>query len=48
MGTTTNKKGYKVINQMAAIQGDGINYHTVKAILDATTKAGYSAQCVGM
>ncbi len=45
-GATTNKKGYKVLNNVAAIQGDGINYHTIQDILAAVHKAGYSAQNV--
>lgn len=45
-GSTTNKKGYKVLNNVAVIQGDGINQHTIKAILDAVLEHGYSAQNV--
>jgi len=44
--TRKNMKGFKVIEGMAAIQGDGINYHTVRDILDATCAAGFSAQNV--
>jgi len=49
-GANVNKKGYKVLNSVNAIQGDGINNNTLKAILDATLAAGYSAQnvCFGM
>mmetsp|Transcript_30149 Transcript_30149/g.71509 ORF Transcript_30149/g.71509 Transcript_30149/m.71509 type:complete len:571 (-) Transcript_30149:94-1806(-) len=36
-------KGYKVLNNCAVIQGDGINYKIIKEILDAVHKAGYSA-----
>jgi len=43
-GTTKNKKGYKVINGAACIQGDGINMPVVKKILDAALKEGFSAQ----
>lgn len=77
-GTTTNKKGYKVIKgagehtqlhycisfsflllnrlvsllssffslPIAAIQGDGINFNSVKKILDAVLAEGFSAQNV--
>jgi nicotinamide phosphoribosyltransferase len=45
-GMSLNKKGYKVLNNLSAIQGDGINYNTVKAILEAVRKAGFSAQNV--
>ena len=46
-GATTNKKGFKVLNGIGAIQGDGINKDNVSEILEATMKAGYSAQNVG-
>jgi len=45
-GSTVNKKGYKVINKAAVIQGDGINITVVKKILTATKEAGFSAQNV--
>lgn len=45
-GATVNKKGYKILNGVAAIQGDGINIVTVKEILDATLALGFSAQNV--
>jgi nicotinic acid phosphoribosyltransferase len=45
-GSTTNKKGFKVLNNCAIIQGDGINFHTIKAIIDAFIEEGYSAQNV--
>ena len=41
-----NKKGFKVVNNVAAIQGDGINHEVLKKILDAVLAEGYSAQCV--
>lgn len=44
--TKKNMKGFKVIEGMAAIQGDGINYHTVRDILDATRDAGFAASNV--
>lgn len=42
-GTTINKKGYKVLNNVRIIQGDGINEHSIKKILDHLLDAGYSA-----
>lgn len=42
-GSTVNSKGYKVLNNVRVIQGDGINRDSIYAILDAATKAGYSA-----
>lgn len=45
-GTTLNKKGYKIVHAVSAIQGDGINYAVVKQILDAVKKAKFSAQNV--
>jgi len=45
-GATVNKKGFKVINGAACLQGDGINIHTIRHILDAALKEGYSAQNV--
>ena len=32
------RKGFKVINQASVIQGDGINYDIVQAILDKVAK----------
>jgi nicotinamide phosphoribosyltransferase len=45
-GCTTNEKGFKVLNGVAAIQGDGIGPDTIALILEATLKAGFSAQNV--
>jgi nicotinamide phosphoribosyltransferase len=42
-GSTYNKKGYKVINHVRVIQGDGINEDSIRAILEAATAAGFSA-----
>jgi nicotinamide phosphoribosyltransferase len=39
-------KKYIVLKNVAVIQGDGINYGTVKEILDAVHEAGFSAQNV--
>lgn len=43
-GTTTNAKGYKVIDpHVRVIQGDGVDYEMIVAILDKLAKAGWSA-----
>lgn len=45
-GCDKNRKGYKVLKRISVIQGDGINYDTVKTILDEVLREGYSAQNV--
>lgn len=42
-GHTINTKGYKVLNHVRIIQGDGINEHSIQIILDNLFGAGYSA-----
>ena len=42
-GHTTNKKGYKVLNNVRVIQGDGINEVSIQQILNVALAAGYSA-----
>jgi nicotinamide phosphoribosyltransferase len=42
-GSTMNSKGYKVLNHVRIIQGDGINYQSIDDILTALTELGYSA-----
>jgi nicotinamide phosphoribosyltransferase len=42
-GYTVNSKGYKVLNNVRIIQGDGINYQSISNILFALTQMGYSA-----
>jgi len=42
-GCTTNKKGYKVLNNVRVIQGDGIVPAQVTEILNELMAAGYSA-----
>jgi nicotinamide phosphoribosyltransferase len=42
-GSTYNKKGFKVINNVRVIQGDGINEDSIRAILEAAVTAGFSA-----
>src|SRR5512135_36259 len=41
-GAIKNKKGYKVLNHVAVIQGDGINYESIGEILEAVARAGFS------
>jgi nicotinamide phosphoribosyltransferase len=41
--STYNTKGYKVLNNVRVIQGDGINQDSIREILEAATKAGFSA-----
>lgn len=45
-GYTVNAKGYKVLNTVRVIQGDGINYDTIDEILMTLTNAGWSADNV--
>lgn len=42
-GYTLNSKGYKVLNNVRIIQGDGINEHSIRAILNDLLDAGFSA-----
>lgn len=42
-GTTTNTKGYKVLNNVRMIQGDGIDGEMVKTILGLMADSGWSA-----
>lgn len=43
-GATVNEKGYKVLNpKVRVIQGDGIDFDTMPAILDTLRQHGYSA-----
>ena len=45
-GTTTNSKGYKVLNHVRAIQGDGVDPDTIAEVLEAIAKLGFSAENV--
>lgn len=46
-GSTINSKGFKVLHpKVGAIYGDGINYKSIDAILEAVTVAGYSTDCI--
>ena len=42
-GHTINTKGYRVLNNVRVIQGDGINYESIQEIIDTFVEAGYSA-----
>lgn len=42
-GAVTNAKGYKVLNNVRIIQGDGIDHATIRSILFCMDIAGYSA-----
>ncbi len=41
-GSVTNKLGYKVLNNVAIIQGDGIEHNTIEPILEAVAKKKFS------
>lgn len=45
-GHTVNAKGYKVLNNVRIIQGDGINHQMIRAILTVMDMNGYSADNV--
>ncbi len=45
-GATMNKKGYKVINNVGIIQGDGIDYDSMIEILEKVTGMGFSTDCI--
>jgi nicotinamide phosphoribosyltransferase len=45
-GHTVNDKGYKVLNNVRVLQGDGINHASIRSILYTLTLAGYSADNV--
>ncbi len=42
-GHVVNGKGFKVLNNVRVIQGDGINEHSIKEIIEKFLAAGYSA-----
>ncbi len=45
-GATTNKKGFKVLNGVRVIQGDGVNAGTIRKVLFLLEQWGYSASNV--
>jgi len=45
-GHTVNAKGYKVLNNVRIIQGDGINHQMIRAILTVMDMNGYSSDNV--
>lgn len=45
-GSVRNDKGYKVLNTVRVIQGDGIDHQTIRSILFSLANAGYSADNV--
>jgi nicotinamide phosphoribosyltransferase len=42
-GSTLNAKGYRVLNHVRVIQGDGVNPDSIRLILERITHAKYSA-----
>lgn len=47
-GYTTNSKGYKIINKVRILQGDGINENTIWDIYKSLKDNGYSAENVSL
>lgn len=45
-GHTVNSKGFRVLNHVRVIQGDGINPASLRAILERVTSAGYATDNV--
>ena len=45
-GFYINEKGFKVLNNVKVLQGDGINYYSIKDILMTITDSGYSTDNV--
>lgn len=41
-GSVTNSKGYRVLNHVRVIQGDGVNIDTIRKILETITSLGFS------
>ena len=46
-GHTVNSKGYKVLNHVKIIQGDGINMQSIERIVERITYYGWSLDSVG-
>lgn len=47
-GSTVNSKGYRVLNKVRVIQGDGITLESIPGILAAVVDAGYSTDNLAM
>jgi nicotinamide phosphoribosyltransferase len=45
-GSTVNGKGYKVLEHVRVIQGDGVNPTSIRAILERITSAGFATDNV--
>lgn len=45
-GYTTNNKGYKVLNTVKILQGDGIDRAMIEAICSSMMEAGWSIECI--
>lgn len=43
-GTTVNGKGFKILNNVRVIQGDGVNPESIKKILAGVVEDGFSAE----
>lgn len=41
-GSTLNSKGYRVLNNVRVIQGDGVNLESIRDIMDSLIDEGYS------
>jgi len=46
-GSTENSKGYRVLNHVRVLQGDGINHTSIHSILLNLKLSGYSADNIG-
>lgn len=42
-GITINSKGYKLLKKVKVIQGDGVDYHSIRKVLETLKSAGWSA-----
>jgi len=45
-GATMNQKGFKVINNVGIIQGDGVDFDAMVKILEKVTEMGFSSDCI--
>jgi nicotinamide phosphoribosyltransferase len=46
-GFIINKKGFKVINHVKILQGDGIDAESIQEICNLAIDGGYSISCIG-